>query len=91
MGRIRELIKNFLEPSEIEGTFNELAIASGLSQEEIKELNNTKNGLDWTKFSKEDDEKKKKSKASRKNISKEESNLEQNINRKIRNEKDLER
>ena len=40
MGRIRELIKNFLEPSEIEGTFNELAIASGLSQEEIKELNN---------------------------------------------------
>lgn len=91
MGRIRELIKNFLEPSKIEGTFNELAIASGLSQEEIKELNNTKNGLDWTKFSKEDDEKKKKSKASRKNISKEESNLEHNINRKIRNEKDLER
>ena len=91
MGRIKELINIFLKPNEIEGEFNELAIASGLSQEEIKELNNTKNGLDWTKFSKEDDEKKKKSKASRKNISKEESNLEHNINRKIRNEKDLER
>ena len=89
MGRIRELIKSFLEPSEIEGTFNELAIASGLSQEAIKELNNTKNGLDWTKFSKEDDEKKKKSKM--KSINKEKTNPEQNRNKQISNERDLER
>ena len=60
MGRIRELIKNFLEPSEIEGTFNELAIASGLSQEEIKELNKAMNGIEWAKFAGEYEKKKSK-------------------------------
>ena len=38
MGRIKDLINIFLKPNEIEGEFDELAVASGLSQEEIKEL-----------------------------------------------------
>ena len=54
MGRIKELINIFLKPNEVEGEFNELAIASGLSPEEIKELSNTMDGINWSKFARED-------------------------------------
>ena len=57
MGRIKELINRFLEPNEIKRKFSELAIASGVSLENVEELNNTKNGISWKEFEREDEEK----------------------------------
>ena len=83
MGRIKELINRFLEPNEIEGEFSELAIASGLSSEEIKELNNTINGINWSKFAREDEEKNVKTRTSKKDENLVKNNIYQAKNKEI--------
>ena len=90
MGRIKELINKFLQPNETELSFNELAIASGLSPEEIKELNSTINGVNWPKFAREDEEKKNR-KVSEKSISKVEINKQKNTTKRINRNSELER
>ena len=90
MGRIKELINKFLQPNEAELTLNELALASGLSQEDIQELNSTRNGINWEKFAKEDAEKKN-AKSSRKSINNVELNKQQNITKPINKNRDSER
>ena len=76
MGKIIDLIKNFIEPKN-QQTFDELAIASGISEVELKQLKSTMNGIDWNSFSREDEEKssKKKSKTTKQLINKEEMNI----------------
>ena len=51
MGRIRDLINSFLNPSESSKTFDELALATGMKPESIKELKATQNGVKWTGYS----------------------------------------
>ena len=91
MGRIKELINIFLKPNEIEGEFNELAIASGLSSEEIKELNNTMNGINWSKFAREDEEKKVKTRISKKDGNLVKDNIYQAKNKEINIDNEQER
>ena len=91
MGRIKELINRFLEPNEIEGEFSELAIASGLSSEEIKELNNTINGINWSKFAREDEEKKVKTRISKKDGNLVKDNIYQAKNKEINIDNEQER
>lgn len=91
MGRIKELINRFLEPNEIEGEFSELAIASGLSSEEIKELNNTMNGINWSKFAREDEEKKVKTRISKKDGNLVKDNIYQAKNKEINIDNEQER
>lgn len=76
MGKIIDLIKNFIEPRN-QQTFDELAIASGISEVELKQLKSTMNGIDWNSFSREDEERnsKKKSKATKQSINKKEMNI----------------
>ena len=83
MGRIKELINIFLKPNEIEGEFSELALASGLSPEEIKELSNTMDGINWSKFAREDEEKRKKTRTSKKEINQVKTNISQEKNKEI--------
>ena len=91
MGRIKELINRFLEPNEIEGEFSELAIASGLSSEEIKELNNTINGINWSKFAREDEEKNVKTRTSKKDENLVKDNIHQAKNKEINIDNEQER
>ena len=56
MGKIKELIKSFINPAPEEQTFRELALESGMSENELNELNKTMNGIDWGKFAREDEE-----------------------------------
>lgn len=91
MGRIKELINIFLKPNEIEGEFSELALASGLSPEEIKELNNTMNGINWSKFTREDEEKKTKTRTSKQEINQLKSNINQEKNKEISIDNEQER
>lgn len=56
MGKIKELIKSFINPAPEEQTFRELALESGISENELNELNKTMNGIDWGKFAREDEE-----------------------------------
>ena len=91
MGRIKELINRFLEPNEIEGEFSELAIASGLSSEEIKELNNTINGINWSKFAREDEEKNVKTRTSKKDENLVKNNIYQAKNKEINIDNEQER
>ena len=91
MGRIKELINIFLKPNEIEEEFSELALASGLSPEEIKELNNTMNGINWSKFAREDEEKKTKTRTSKQEINQLKSNINQEKNKEISIDNEQER
>lgn len=89
MGRIKELINIFLKPNEVEGEFNELAIASGLSPEEIKELNKAMNGIEWAKFAGEYE--KKKSKKQNRDIKQIEPNIKEIGTRQSSNKTEQER
>ncbi len=55
MGRIKEIIKSFINPAPEEKTFKELALASGLNPEEVEELNQSKGGINWFKFAGEEE------------------------------------
>ena len=76
MGRIIDLIKNFIEPKN-QQTFDELAVESGISEIELKQLKSTMNGIDWDSFSREDEEKKlkKKSRTEKQVLNKNEVNI----------------
>ena len=63
MGKIIDLIKNFIEPRN-QQTFDELATASGISEKDLKQLKSTMEGIDWKSFSREDEEKKSKQRKS---------------------------
>lgn len=60
MGRIKELINKFIQPEEQEKSFEELALSSGMTEIEIKELKNNIEGINWNKFAREDIETSKK-------------------------------
>ena len=62
MGKIIELIKSFINPAPEERSLKEVAAEAGLNEEEINELNKTSGGMDWVKFSREDEEEDKKEK-----------------------------
>ena len=54
MGRIKELINKFIQPSESSRTFDELAVEEGLKPEALKELKATQNGaIGWKWYSEE--------------------------------------
>lgn len=54
MGRIKELINKFIQPKEQEKSFEEIALASGMTEIEIKELKGNIQGINWSKFARED-------------------------------------
>lgn len=64
MGRLKELIDNFIQPKK-QQTFDELALAAGLNPSDLKQLKNTKEGISWSKFAREDENAKKEEKASK--------------------------
>ncbi len=76
MGKIIDLIKNFIEPKN-QQTFDELAVASGISEKELKQLKKTMEGIDWSSFSREDEESKlkKQSRTTKQELDKSEVNL----------------
>lgn len=86
MGKIIELIKSFINPAPEEQSFDELALASGVSQEDLAQLKSSK-GVDWAKFSREDEEDKKKGKNS-KIIEKEIQEVQQ-VQKGVKRERDL--
>ena len=45
MGRIKELINKFIQPSETSKTFDELAIVAGIKPGALEELKETQNGV----------------------------------------------
>lgn len=55
MGKIIDLIKNFIEPKK-QQTFEELAIDSGVNQNQLKQLKSTMEGISWSTFAREDDD-----------------------------------
>ena len=92
MGKILDLIKNFIEPRK-QQTFEELAVASGISEGDLKQLKNTMEGIDWKSFAREDEEKtaNKKTKITKQALNKE--NISMNINKEssTRNNDEIER
>ncbi len=66
MGKIIELIKSFINPAPEEKSLKEVAAEAGLNEEEINELSKTSGGMDWIKFSREDEEENKKEKGTKK-------------------------
>ena len=92
MGKILDLIKNFIEPRK-QQTFEELAVASGISEGDLKQLKNTMEGIDWKSFAREDEEKtaNKRTKITKQALNKE--NISRNINKEslTRNNDEMER
>lgn len=75
MGKIIDLIKNFIEPRN-QQTFDELAVASGISEKELKQLKSTMGGIDWNLFSREEDNQlKKKTRTTNQDLNKSEINI----------------
>ena len=75
MGKIIDLIKNFIEPRN-QQTFDELAVASGISEKELKQLKSTMGGIDWNSFSREEDNQlKKKTRTTNQDLNKSEINI----------------
>ena len=74
MGKIIELIKNFIEPKK-QQSFDELAIAAGISENELKQLKNSMNGINWDSFAREEDEEKSKKRKTKNELNKEEINI----------------
>ena len=64
MGKLKELIDNFIQPKK-QQTFEELALAAGLNPSDLKQLNNTKEGISWSKFAREDEGAKNEDKSSK--------------------------
>lgn len=86
MGKILELIKSFINPAPEEQSFDEIALACGVSQEDLAQLK-TSNGVDWAKFSREDEDDKKKGKNA-KIIEKEIQEVQQ-VQKGVKKERDL--
>lgn len=56
MGRIKELIKSFINPVQEEGDFDELAVAAGIDAADLTELKKSMGGVKWS-FDEEEKEK----------------------------------
>ena len=91
MGKIIDLIKNFIEPRN-QQTFDELAVASGISEKELKQLKSTMEGIDWKSFSREDEEKisKKKQRTTKTVLNKYEINIHKESKSKRDKDADME-
>ena len=91
MGKIIDLIKNFIEPRN-QQTFDELAVASGISEKELKQLKSTMEGIDWKSFSREDEEKisKKKQRTTKTVLNKDEINIHKESKSKRDKDADME-
>ena len=86
MGKIIDLIKNFIEPRN-QQTFDELAVASGISEKELKQLKSTMEGIDWKSFAREDEEKISKKRTTKQVLNKEEININKESSiRKVKND-----
>ena len=86
MGKIIDLIKNFIEPKN-QKTFDELAVVSGISETELKQLKSTMNGIDWNSFSREEEENqlKKKTQTTKQKLGKNEVNFyKESLTKKIK-------
>lgn len=53
MGRIKELIKSFIEPAPEEKSFDELAVAAGIGEADLNMLKKSIEGVNW-KFAEEE-------------------------------------
>lgn len=53
MGRIKELIKSFIEPAQEEKSFDELAVAAGIGEADLNMLKKSIGGVNW-KFAEEE-------------------------------------
>lgn len=78
MGKIIDLIKNFIEPKE-QHSFEELASDSGLTQSQLEQLKKSMNGISWSAFSRENEE----------SISKKAEKSRNTVLNKMNNEMDL--
>lgn len=58
MGRIKELIKSFINPVQEEGDFDELAVTAGIEGADLAELKKSMGGVKWS-FDEEEKEPKK--------------------------------
>lgn len=58
MGRIRDLIKTFIEPQQVQD-LPELAVEAGIGKNDIELLKRTRGGISWADFSGENKEKEK--------------------------------
>lgn len=47
MGRIKELIKSFINPAPEEQSFDELAVAAGIGEADLNELKKSIGGVSW--------------------------------------------
>ena len=91
MGRIRELINKFIQPADIEKTFDELALASGVNQSDLKQLKNYMEGINWKEFARENKEKKAIKKERAQTIDSKEINSKSQKSQSIRKDKREER
>ena len=91
MGKIIDLIKNFIEPRN-QQTFDELAIASGISEKELKKLKSSMEGIDWKSFAREDEEKtsKKRTRTTKQVLNKDEINIHKESSIKKSKDDDME-
>ena len=55
MKRIAELIKSFSNPVLPEKSFDELAVAAGIQDNEISALKASMEGISWSKFAREEE------------------------------------
>lgn len=47
MGRIKELIKSFINPTPVEKSFDELAVAAGIGEADLSALKKSMGGVKW--------------------------------------------
>ena len=91
MGKIIDLIKNFIEPRK-QQTFEELAVASGINEKDLEQLKSTMGGIDWNSFAREDEEKesKKRTRTTKKVLNKDEININKESSVKKTKDDDIE-
>ena len=91
MGNIIELIKNFIEPRK-QQTFEELAVASGINEKDLKQLKSTMEGIDWNSFAREaeEQESKKRTRTTKKVLNKDEININKESSVKKTKDDDIE-
>lgn len=58
MGRIKELIKSFIDPTPVKKSFDDLAVAAGIGEADLNTLKKSMEGVKW-QFDEEPEETKK--------------------------------
>ena len=84
MGRIKELIKSFINPAPEEQSFDELAVAAGIGEADISALKQSMGGVNW-QFDEEIEEPKK---GRRPKVAQKETQV-QETQKRVETEKDL--